>query len=231
MTTRPDFQLDLDRGGVGLALVGEWALDTPRRQQAAADAAIAAWQHVGWPAGLLSHSCLLGGDGQTVLHYMQWADEPACREFVATDRARWTRAVDEAVPEISRRGVVAYLPPRGRSFDSTLAPGCVVVVTREFDGPDLRRARRWVDAMFDVPGGDAPLPGMISAHLHVSTDGARAINVAQWTTEDAHRALIAGQQQRLKESPRMQQVENWPGLKRTTFKRYRPYKSATAPPA
>jgi hypothetical protein len=220
---------DLNRTDVGLVVVGEWALPAPERQRAAADAAILAWDSVPWPPGLLSHSVLLGTDGGTVLHYQQWSGEHACREFVGTARRAWVRVVDDAVAGIDRRGVVGYLPPRSHVFATNQVPGCIVVISREFVGPDLARARRWVEAMFDVPGGVAPQRGLLSAHLHVSTDGARALNYAQWTTEDAHRELVDSTPDRIAESPPMRQVETWPGLTRTTVVRYHPHRSVAAP--
>lgn len=217
------------RPDVGFVLVGEWTLDTPDRQRAAADAALDAWGRVAWPAGLLSHSCLLGTDDSVVLQYMQWTSTDACRAFVASDRSAWRRAVDSAVPGIERQGVAGYEPPRHRVDAEDQVPGCVVAVTREFDGPDLERARRWVDAIFDVPGGGEPVPGLISAHFHIAVDGARVLNVAQWTTEQAHRAMADGAAQRIEADAAMRRVERWPGLERTSFERYRPHRSVGAP--
>ena len=35
------------------------------------------------------------------------------------------------------------------------------------------------------------LPGFVSANIHASTDGARVVNYAQWTSADAMRAMLA----------------------------------------
>lgn len=35
------------------------------------------------------------------------------------------------------------------------------------------------------------VPGFVSANIHVSTDGTRVVNYAQWETADAYRAMLA----------------------------------------
>jgi heme-degrading monooxygenase HmoA len=40
------------------------------------------------------------------------------------------------------------------------------------------------------------IDGFVSASLHLSTDGRRVINYAQWTTLDAFNAMMAGEQGR-----------------------------------
>jgi heme-degrading monooxygenase HmoA len=40
------------------------------------------------------------------------------------------------------------------------------------------------------------LDGFVSANLHLSTDGRRVINYAQWTNLDAFNAMMAGEQGR-----------------------------------
>ncbi|MQA12262.1 MAG: hypothetical protein GEU98_27770 [Pseudonocardiaceae bacterium] len=152
-------------------------------------------------------------DGRTVLHYIQSTDENAVRRFVSTGKAAWTRAVEDAAPPFQRHGVVGYQVYRGRYFtDDAQAPGCVVAVRREFDDPDPRRTRAWVDAMFAATGDAAPLPGMIAAHMHVSIDGSRVLNFAQWTSEQAHQALVSDTPQRMAANPALRRLEEaWPG--------------------
>jgi hypothetical protein len=217
---------EVTRSDVGMVAVAEWSTDTQARQRAVADAAIEAWNHMEWPEGLLSHACLLGTDGRTVMHYIQSADEEAARWFVSSGKVAWTRAVEDAAPPFQRHGVVGYRVYRGQYFTvSTSAPGCVVAVRREFDGPDPQRARAWVDAMFAATGDAAPLPGMIAAHMHVSVDGSRVLNLAQWTSEQAHQALVDGASDRMAENPALRQLEKaWPGLEHTTIRRNRPYR-------
>lgn len=221
---------DVERAEAGFVLVSEWTVAAPEAQRPAADAAIDAWEHVPWPPGLLSHTCLIGTDGETVLHYSQWTSNDACREFVGTDRPAWARAVDDAEAGIDHRGVVGYELYRSRVADrSAPVPGCIVVVTREFDGPDLARARKLVDVMFELPDG-VPTPGLISAHFHISTYGARVLNYALWASEDAHRAAFENPPSKVEQSAEWQDVHSWPGLTSTAFKRYQPYRCIAAPP-
>ncbi|MBJ7336286.1 antibiotic biosynthesis monooxygenase family protein [Mycolicibacterium sp.] len=35
------------------------------------------------------------------------------------------------------------------------------------------------------------VPGFVSANIHVSTDGTRVVNYAQWETAEAYRAMLA----------------------------------------
>src|SRR5262245_16671502 len=73
---------DVTRSDVGLVAIAEWRAALPAQQQAVADAALDAWNQVEWPEGLLSHWCLLGADGHSVLHYIQSVGEDAIRGFV-----------------------------------------------------------------------------------------------------------------------------------------------------
>jgi hypothetical protein len=221
---------EVTRPDVGLVAVAEWSTARPR-QQAVADAALDAWKRVGWPAGLLSHWCLLGADESSVLHYIQSADEQAVRRFVATGKPEWARAVADAEPPFQRHGVVGYQVYRGRYFAaSPEVPGCVVTIKREFDGADPARARAWVDAMFAATGDDTPFPGAIAAHMHVSVDGARVLNFAQWTSEQAHQALVESTPRRLAGNRAWRRAEeSWPRLERTTMRRYRPYRYVERP--
>jgi len=139
------------------------------------------------------------------------------------------RNVDNAVPDIERLGVTGYRLYRSAVADGPeQVPGCIVVVTREFDGPDLERARQMVDTLFAVPT-TAPAPGLIAAHVHISTDGARVLNYAEWVSAQAHQTAIESTPQAVKENKEWQEVHAWPGLKSTAFKRYLPYRGlATA---
>lgn len=67
-------------------------------------------------------------------------------------------------------------------------PG-VVTVTVDLDEPDPERQRAWVDNAFDAAGTADPAPeaGLLSARFHLSLDGARVLNLAEWTTAQAHR--------------------------------------------
>jgi len=223
---------DITRPDAGVVLAGEWGVGTPERQIAAAEAVVAAWERVPWPQGLLSYTLLVGTDGDTVLHYSQWTSEAAIREFVQTARPQWVRGIDDAIPGIERRGVVTYRLYRSGVRDGTPpVPGCIVAVTVEFDGPDAQRLRRWIDTVFDALEAEAgPHPGGISGHFHVSTDGTRVLNYAEWTDEAAHReAVERSGQGTVGSGAKWQRVQSFPGVVSGGFKRYRPYRSLSRP--
>lgn len=220
-----DAMPDLARTDVGLVLVGEWGTTDPEHQRAAADAALDAWDRVDRPAELLSHSCLLGTDGQSLLHYIQWASEDACRRFVSTTRPRWVDAVDQAVSGIRHRRVVPYRPYRSVIPDAPAGTvGCIVTVAFETDG--AAQARAWVDALADTD--HVGPPGMVSAHFHVGHDGTRILNYAEWIDVASHQASVEHRPERAQASRSAQQivdvVDKTPGVRFLEFNRYRPYR-------
>ncbi|MYR63195.1 antibiotic biosynthesis monooxygenase, partial [Streptomyces sp. SID625] len=99
---------------------------------------------------------------------------------------------------------------------------CLVVVDVEFDGPDPERQRAWVDAVFEALEGDpAPHPGGIAAHFHLSTDGRRVLNYAEWESAEAHRAALAAPGDGVgSATARWKRVQTWPGVRSSTVSRY-----------
>ncbi|MDT0343141.1 nitroreductase/quinone reductase family protein [Streptomyces litchfieldiae] len=193
---------DITRPGVGAVLVGEGS----GADGAGAGAVVAALANGPWPAGLLAFGVLRTGDGERELTYGQWTDAEAGRAFME----RFT-AAEQTAYELYRSGAREHAP----------APGCVVVVAVEFDGPDRERQQRWVDAVFEALDAEAeaePHPGGISAHFHVSADGTRVLNYAEWTDEEAHRAALASPA----DSPAWRRVRDFPGVVAGEVTRYRP---------
>jgi len=180
---------DVARSDVGLVLVGEWGVTGREHQRAAADAALRAWDSVERPSGLLSYSCLLGSDRQSLLHYVQWASVEASRRFVSAARPRWVAAVDRAVSGIQHRRVVPYELYRSVAPDVPAdTVGCIVTVT--FEAESTTDAKAWIDALVDTGNGHVSSPGMISAHFHVSHGGTRVLNYAEWTNAASHEEAV-----------------------------------------
>lgn len=214
--------LDLTRADAGLVLVGEWTVRDSERQRRAADAALDAWRHHGWPDGLRAHHCLLGEDEHTVLHHLQWADEQAARAFAATGKPAWAHFVDTAVPGIRHRRVTAYRRYRDSTPLQTPPPtGCLVTVAVDFEDPDPRRQRAWVDNVFRAAGGAdaAPASGMLAAHFHLSVDGTRVLNLAEWTSAGAHRDAVASPATAFRA-----RVRAFPGVVGNVTRRFVPYR-------
>jgi hypothetical protein len=173
----------------------------------------------------LSYSVLTGDDGRTLLDHSRWADEDAHREFARAGRDERVAEIDAAVPGIERVGLRAFeLYRSGMNEDDTREPGCVVIVDIEFDGPDRTRQRQWADAVFEALDSDAaPAPGGISAHFHVSTDGTRVLDYAEWACAQAHVDALAASGDGIgSRTPQWHRVQNHPGLKGSSVRRHTP---------
>jgi heme-degrading monooxygenase HmoA len=224
-STVPNSLPNISRPDVGLVIVNEWALGTPDRQRAAVDAAMAAWDTAPWPEGLLTHNCFLATDGDRVLNYWQWSGEEAYREFLRTDCPERVRRIDDAVPGIERYEITLYRLYRSAfTFGPQQVPGCVVLVSVEFEGADEQRQQKWVDTAITVDAESEPQLAGISGHFHLSTDGTRVLNYSEWTSEEAHREALA----RTTGRTDVREAEchaGFPGVKRHSVSVYHFYRS------
>ncbi|MEX0174226.1 antibiotic biosynthesis monooxygenase [Streptomyces sp. LMG1-1-1.1] len=227
----PDARPDLHRPGVGAVLVSTWRVGTPERQRAAVEAVRTAWESREWPdLGLLSYSVAVGTDGDTLLHYSQWTEQQAYDDFVRTYRDDRNAEIDAAVPGIERVELRRYAPVH-RSAGGTGAgepPGIVVVVEGDFEGAGEGRREEWVDSVFSALEEDAvarPAYGGLSAHFHLSTDGGRVLNYAEWESEQAHLDWLADD---ARQSEAWRRVHEYPGLVGGRVARYTPALSLSA---
>ncbi|MEV7564396.1 antibiotic biosynthesis monooxygenase family protein [Streptomyces tanashiensis] len=233
----PDARPDLHRPGVGAVLVSTWRVGTPERQRAAVDAIRTAWESRAWPdLGLLSYSVFVGTDGETLLHYSQWTGQKAYEEFVRTHRDDRNAEIDAAVPGIERVELRRYGPVHrstarvGATGPGEPPPGVVVIVEADFDGarPGTGHREEWVDSVFAALDEDAatrPAPGGISAQFHLSTDGGRVLNYAEWESEQAHVEWLADD---APPSEAWKRVQHHPGLVSGRVRRYTPALSLSA---
>ena len=61
----------------------------------------------------------------------------------------------------------------------------------------------------------------MAAHFHVSTDGTKVLNYAEWETAQHHIDALAGPGEGVGTGSALwERVQNWPGLKSSTVKRY-----------
>ncbi|MEU6056524.1 monooxygenase [Streptomyces xanthochromogenes] len=180
---------DITRPDAGTVLLSVRHTDGPHRQRALADAAFSAWSRLPHPPGLLSLSLFLGVDGHGVLAHSQWRDDDAYAAHARTHGPGLFPGTD--VPQDLDRAA----PVRFRLYRSTgpgrggRTPGCVATPSFDTDGPERQRAI--VDRLVDGPL-DRPLPGLLAAHFHLSTDGTRVVNYAEWTTEELHERSLTG---------------------------------------
>ncbi len=211
---------DITRPDVRAVLVSEWTVTAPELQRTLVDAIVASWEGVSWPPGLLSVSVFASSDGERVLSYAQWASDEAFAEFV---EGPCLRQVDRALPGIESRESVAFHLYRSQARPDAPVPRCVVIVSVEFEAPDEQRQRRWVDTVFEALEAETePHPGGISGHFHVSVDGKRVMNYAEWLDEVSHReALAKSRQDTVGPGPKWREVRSFPGVVSAGYRRYR----------
>jgi hypothetical protein len=200
---------DIDRTDVKVAVVRQLPVETPDRpgggdlqvrQRSLADATLAAWDASLWPDGVLSRTCYLSIDGQRVLTYEQRSEDHA----VAIDH-----------------DAIAYRLYRSGARDEAPVPGCIVIVDVQTAGHDT--ARRWVDTVFEALAAEATLhPGGISGHFHVSLDGTRVMNYAEWIDEQSHIEALSGSGS-IGRGPAWRRVQTMPGVTNLGFRRYTGY--------
>ncbi|MEV0221338.1 antibiotic biosynthesis monooxygenase [Streptomyces sp. NPDC050704] len=224
MTRRTDAHPEMTRPEVGAPFFSTWRVGTPERQRATVEAIAATWESRPWPAeGLLGYYVCTGDDGTTLLHHSQWRSEHDYEAFVKVHRQERVDEIDVAVPGIERLELGRYRHYRsGVREAETRVPGCLVIVEIEFEGPDPERQRAWVDAVFEALESDPnPRPGGISAHFHLSTDGTKVLNYAEWESAQAHIDALAAPGAGVgSNSPQWERVQTYPGLKRSTVSRY-----------
>ena len=214
---------DLARPDAGIVAVSEFQTGSADQQQALFAASRAAWDGLPWPETLLSIAWLASLDGQSALAYVQWRDESGFEAFGRTHRPILTARLTAALPALTPAPPVFYRRYRSGTRPDAPEPGCIVAVSVEFEGPDEARQRAWVDAVFDALASEPDPPaGGIGAHFHVSTDGTRVLNYAEWVDEASHiAALERSGIGAIGSGPKWRAVQTFPGLKTSRVTRYR----------
>ncbi len=216
---------DVTRPDAGTILVSRWVVNDPAYQRPAVDSVVDSWERLERPDAMLTLTTYLSTDGGHVLNYAQWTNDDDHHTFVRAQRPPLIRAIDEELPGIERPGLTRY-----RLHDSYRAPaggpevGAVVTVGFETDGPDAQR--RLADTV--ITGlREHPVPGLVAAHFHLSTDGTEVLNYAEWTTLDAWHASTQGSTLRgLAEI-----VESLPDIRPLGSTTYLPYSGVVNVPA
>lgn len=200
----------IDRPDLKTVLVLTHDVDTAGRQRAMADSLVAAWKRGPWPPDVLSWSCFISTDGASLLSYTQSA----------------AAHPHTALPGLGGAGEQPTVYQLYRSLTTageTPVPECLVTALFATDGP--RRQREFVDTLLAALPEDEGHPGAISAHFHLSTDGAHLLNYTEWTSEEAHQeAAASGAHDDLHDI-----FANTPGVRFLRGKRYHLHHSMTAP--
>ncbi|MFB4315196.1 hypothetical protein [Actinomadura sp. 21ATH] len=186
MNTAANALPDIRRPGVGTVMSSEWTLRTPERQRRTAETLVDVWSAGGWPDGLQTYSFHLGTDGSTILHYSQWRDDRAYQEFFRNGRGPRVDRIDAAVPGIERHDLAFYRLRRTFAGDAG-RPEIIVTEFIEAAGED--DARRRIDALSATRERTRPA-GLITAGLHLSSDGRRILDYSEWSGEEAFDAHL-----------------------------------------
>jgi hypothetical protein len=213
----------VDRADAGIVAVTEFQTGTADRQQALLDASAAAWAGLEWPRTMLSLTWLTSLDGAKALAYVQWESDAEFASYARTHRPVLTERLRAALPGVNPVPPTFYRRYRSGTRPDAPAPGCIVVVSVAFDGPDEARQRAWIDTVFEALAAEAEPPaGGISGHFHVSTDGTRVLNYAEWVDAESHRAALERSGQgALGSGPAWRRVHAFPGLASSDVTRYR----------
>ena len=213
----------VDRPDAGIVAVTEFQTGTPERQQALLDASAAAWTGLEWPRTMLSLTWLTSLDGEKALAYVQWESDAEFASYARTHRPVLTERLRAALPGVNLAPPTFYRRYRSGTRPDAPVPGCIVVVSVAFDGPDEARQRAWIDTVFDALAAEADLPpGGISGHFHASTDGTRVLNYAEWVDAESHRAALERSGQgTIGSSPAWRRVQTFPGVVSSDVTRYR----------
>ena len=159
------------------------------------------WELAPPVAGVHSVGVYLDTTGETVLVYVQSGLSQS-----------WSTVIGD-VPAARELGVGEYRLRRS-VVPTTGTPGSVVIATFDVDGPVQQDAV--IATLTATLEGRPAAPGMLSAHFHASVDGTRVLNYAEWTTDEAHEAFLAGETR----STTLRVSTGLPGVRPIGFRRY-----------
>ncbi|MCB5909987.1 antibiotic biosynthesis monooxygenase [Streptomyces pinistramenti] len=203
---------DLRRADAATVFVGQRHVPNRADAHRELERTAVEWSSVPWPAGILSFSCYLSVEEDTVLTYVQCAGGNSAQLFVRSFHER------AGAGSVEYRLTRSVLPP-----GSSGSPACVVIATFDVDGAE--RQERVVSSLVEALDGMPPeqSPGMLSANFHASIDGTRVLNYAEWTSDDAHLAFLDSATR----VTTMRVSGDVPGVRPIGFKRYHLHRSIT----
>ncbi|WP_405858364.1 antibiotic biosynthesis monooxygenase [Streptomyces sp. NBC_00090] len=212
LSTNPD----ITRPDSHVVHMSYWFVDGADQGRAVLDEIMDVWDGSPRPDGILSFSCYLSTGNDLVLTYAQCTDDAVYRSF--------TRGLSLPAGPAST-APIEYRLHRDVLVDTTgQAPGAMVAASFDVDGSE--RQRSIVDAIVsNVESASADeQAGLIAAHFHLSVDGSRVLNFAEWTDDEAHIEFLGGDLSR-----RSLEIANeMPGVRPLGFKRYHLYRSLAA---
>ncbi|MEU3692469.1 hypothetical protein [Streptomyces narbonensis] len=209
MATDPD----ITRSDSRAVYMSYWFVEGADQGRAVLDEIMDAWDGTPRPDGILSFACYLSTGNDVVLTYAQCTDDSVYRPFTRGLNLPAGPASTDAIEYRLHRDVL--IDPTGQ------APGAMVAASFDVDGSE--RQRSIVDAIVsNVESASADeQEGLIAAHFHLSVDGSRVLNFAEWTDDEAHIEFLGGELSR-----RSLEIANeMPGVRPLGFRRYHLYRS------
>jgi hypothetical protein len=184
-SNRQDQWPDITRPDVGIIVMAEWVVKKKREQVNAADVAMQERAQLPWPKGLLSHSCYLGMDRYSIFHYMQWKDIDHSEQFSKPGSSHNGKEIAAQIALTSKGNLGTFRLYRSVVHSSAFIPGCLVLVHREYKTREI--AKRFVETVAEAVASEQDnQSAKVSAHLHLSTEGAIVVNYAEWESERAY---------------------------------------------
>ncbi|QIZ01044.1 antibiotic biosynthesis monooxygenase [Streptomyces sp. S1D4-11] len=196
---------DIQRTDSTSVHVAQWYVPDRDAGLEALDEAARQWRATPWPPGILSFSGYLSTEHDTVLTYVQTSDARALRVFTT------------GLKGLAGAETVAYTLHRAIVLDDgPLVPESFVVASFDVDGPGPQESivASIAGALAQASAGQHP--GMISANFHLSADGTRVLNYAEWTSDEAHVEFLAGATR----TATLRATHDTPGVRPIGFKRY-----------
>ncbi|MET9530853.1 MULTISPECIES: antibiotic biosynthesis monooxygenase [unclassified Streptomyces] len=169
--------LDLVHPAAHTALISEWLTGTSERSRTAADAVIGEWAAAETPTGRLAQHVFLSTDGAGLLFYAQWTSDEDHLAWARAHRGDMVSRVDTLVPGIERPGLNRTRRHRSVVHDAVRPTGIFVVSTM---------------AATDVHSVVRPAPGLLGAHVHLTSGEERAIVIAEWADAASHDEAALG---------------------------------------
>lgn len=183
----------MDRKDAELVLVSRRRVGGRQHQKAAVSAASVYWRNLSLPSGFRSVNFFESVDGENVMTVAQWDGEESFDAFFRVHPPFSIPGLETAA-DSGRLKPERYRLYRSHVGTETAEAVCVVVPTFDVDGPE--RQRRAVDTLLGGPL-KSPVPGLKAMHFHLSTDGSRVLNYAEWTDQEAHEEFLRSATSRL----------------------------------
>lgn len=210
---QPSAAPDINREDARAIFMSHWYVAGADQGRAVLNEIADAWEGVSRPADVLSFSCYLstGSDHFTVMTYVQCTRPDSYRPFV---HGLPTAAARVEPVEYRLHSSVLLAPDAS-------AAAAVVVASFDVDGPE--RQRHIISSVTEniEKSPRTEQTGLIASHFHVSLDGTRVINFAEWTSDEEHIAFLEGATRHRS----LRLATDTPGVRPIGFTRYHLYRA------